>query len=131
MNDTIYCDTDLVLSEELIERAKALGYSDHRINCMKAYIGKRFSEIDRLCFMTWLDCAALIDGWTSNWSGNRYHHRNGKRQNGPNGEPAILLADGTVGRCRDGKLHDGPNGEPAIVRPDGTVERWRNGVKIS
>jgi hypothetical protein len=111
-NETIYRDKDLVLSRELIERAKALGYPDYKISDMEPYIGKRFSEIDRRCVLAWLDCAALIDGWIIDGRGNKFHHIHGKLHDGPNGEPAIVYSHGTTARYRNGKLHDGPNGEP-------------------
>jgi hypothetical protein len=47
----------------------------------------------------------VVNGWTMNSYGTKFHHL-------------------------DGKLCDGPNGEPAVVFPDGRTERYRRGKKI-
>jgi hypothetical protein len=57
-------------------------------------------------------------------------YRDGLLHDGPNGEPAVVLADGTIKRYCNGKLHDGLNGEPAIVWPDGSTERYYQDKKI-
>lgn len=46
-------------------------------------------------------------------------YKNGNRNNGPNGEPAVeeFTEDGmAVSLFENGKFHDGPNGEPAYQR---------------
>ena len=66
-------------------------------------------------------------------------YRDGKLNDGPNGEPAFerTSADGThyVMRYRDGKRNDGPNGEPACDRTsadgDHCVQRYRDGEHVN
>jgi hypothetical protein len=43
----------------------------------------------------------------------------------------VVYWDGRTERYQHGELHDGPNGEPAIISADGAVERYRYGVRIS
>jgi hypothetical protein len=123
---------DLEITLDVLNKADIMGLDDHSILKLMREIKsastksilvrdiKQFYIRDFFC--------RFVDGWTVDSFGNKFHHIHGKLHDGPNGEPAVLEADGTTQRFRNGNLHDGVNGEPAVVFPDGSVRRYQNGL---
>ena len=119
---------ELVVDEELIERAKKLGACREGLEEASAFVGKKVKDLPTRKYRNW--ATLFYPGLSINEDGHReYHNEKGLLSRDPADGPAFETLRGYKVFSVDGEYHN-PYGA-AIQHEFGTVGYWINGKRLT